>query len=77
MLFSLFISNLGGGGGWVMFFLHFMLFPTFLETNNSGNTFFFRKVRLHLLVKWEVVSPNSRYRELLFFIECFLRVLLC
>ena len=20
-----------------MFFLHFMLFPTFLETNNSGN----------------------------------------
>ena len=34
-----------------MFFLHCMLFPTFLEKNN------------HLLVKWEVCSPNSRYRE--------------
>ena len=35
------ISNLGvvwrGGGGGVMFFLHFMLFPTFLEITNSGN----------------------------------------
>ena len=27
----------GGGGGGVMFFSHFMLFPTFLETK-SGNT---------------------------------------
>ena len=26
-----------GGGGGVIFFLHFMLFPTFLEQNNSGN----------------------------------------
>ena len=25
------------GGGGVMFFLHFMLFPTFLVTKNSGN----------------------------------------
>ena len=33
------ICYLWGGGG--MFFLHFMLFPTFLENNNSGNKFFF------------------------------------
>ena len=31
-----------GGGGGVIFYLHFMLFPTFLETN-LGNNFFFRK----------------------------------
>ena len=36
-----------GGGGNV--FLAFMLFPAFVE--------------LFFLVKWEVVSPNSRYRE--------------
>ena len=24
-----------------MFFLHFMLFPTYLDKNNSGNTFSF------------------------------------
>ena len=30
-------GGLGGGGGGVMFFSHFMLFPTFLE-KNSGNT---------------------------------------
>ena len=63
-----------------------MLFPPFLETNNSGNKLFFLnnsfsynvffvcffyarsisnifwkywKVPLHLLVKWEVVSPNG------------------
>ena len=34
-------------GGGVIFFLHFMLFPTFLEKNNSGNKkqniFLFRK----------------------------------
>ena len=27
-----------GGGGGVMFFSHFMLFPTFLEKKKSGNT---------------------------------------
>ena len=33
-----FVSQIwGGGGGAVMFFSHFMLFPTFLE-NKSGNT---------------------------------------
>ena len=70
----------GGGGGGVMFFSHFMLFPTFIEKNLgiqnnyfSFNVFFvfffvcwkYWKVPLHLqlLVKWEVVSPNSRYRE--------------
>ena len=38
----------GGGGGGGNVFLHFMLFPTFLETNNSGNTkkSFFRKIIL-------------------------------
>ena len=33
--------GLRGGGGEVMFFLHSMLFPTFLEQNNSGNKLFF------------------------------------
>ena len=58
---------------------NFMLFPTFLDEKNLGiqtNYFSFNvssffvcwkycKVPLHLqlLVKWEVVSPNSRYRE--------------
>ena len=67
-----------GGGGGVMFFSHFMLFPTFLEKNLGIQTNYFSfnvffvffcmlqniKVPLHLqlLVKWEVVSPNSRYR---------------
>ena len=80
-LCSDFVSQMWGwfGGGGVMFFSHFMLFPTFLE-KKSGNTnpiishlmfsscFFCMlqniKVPLHLqlLVKWEVVSPNSRYR---------------
>ena len=76
-----FVSQMWGGlgGGGVMFFSHFMLFPTFIEkklgiqTNYfSFNVFFvfffvcwkYWKVPLHLqlLVKWEVVSPNSRYR---------------
>ena len=30
------------GGGGIMFFLHFMLFPTFLE-KNSGNNFNLKK----------------------------------
>ena len=51
-----FLSQMWGGGGGV-FFMFFMLdlFPTFLD-------FFWKylKVPLHLLVKWEVVSPNSR-----------------
>ena len=69
-----------GGGGGVMFFSHFMLFPTFLEkiiweykpiiSHLMFSSRFFlyagniEKVPLHLqlLVKWEVVSPNSRYR---------------
>ena len=33
-----FLSQMWGWfGGGVMFFFHFILFPTFLETNNSGN----------------------------------------
>ena len=38
------LSQVWGGGGGIFFF-HFMLFPTFLETNNSGNTkvFFLEK----------------------------------
>ena len=83
-LFWFCISNVGvvgGGGGGVMLFSHFMLFPTFLEKKiweykiiishlMFSSCFFFVcwkycKVPLHLqlLVKWEVVSPNSRYRE--------------
>ena len=58
-----------------MFFSHFKLFPTFLEKNiweyktiishlMFSSCFFYAgniKVSFHLLVKWEVVSPNSRY----------------
>ena len=74
-----FVSQMWGGGG-VMFFSHFMLFPTFLENKiweyktiishlMFSSCFLcmlkYCKVPLHLqlLVKWEVVSPNSRYRE--------------
>ena len=44
-----------------MFSSRFMLFPTFLDllctrTFNMSE----EKVLLHLLVKWGVVSPNSR-----------------
>ena len=41
-LFCFCISNVGwfGGGGGVMFFSHFMLFPTFLE-NKPGNSFLY------------------------------------
>ena len=58
-----------------MFFSHFMLFPTFLEkkiweykiiiSHLCFVCWKYCKVALHLqlLVKWEVVSPNSRYRE--------------
>ena len=65
-----------GGGGGVMFFSHFMLFPTFLEKKiweyktiishlMFSSCFFvcwkYCKVPLHLqlLVKWEMVSPNT------------------
>ena len=52
-----------GGGGGVDFFLEkqfflisrFMLFSTLKK---------YWKVPLHLLVKWEVVSPNSREGQL-------------
>ena len=37
-----------GGGGGVMFFLHFMLFPTFLETK-FGNTFVRKTVIFYLM----------------------------
>ena len=66
----------GGGGGGCNIFSHLMPFPTFLETKFGiqNNYFSFNvlfvffnagKVPCHLqlLVKWEVVSPNSRYRE--------------
>ena len=66
----------GGGGGCVMFFSHFMLFPTknleyktIISHLMFSSCFFlcwkYCKLPLHLqlLVKWEVVSPNSRYRE--------------
>ena len=76
-----FVSQMWGGGGGVgvMFFSHFMLFPTFLEKNiweyktiishlMFSSCFFLYAgniekcpVHLQLLVKWEAVSPNSRY----------------
>ena len=76
--------GVAGGGG--MFFLHFMIFPTFIEKKILGIKNYCRKsILFHLmvslcffpnifrifleilksapslLVKWEVVSPNSRY----------------
>ena len=53
----------GGGGGGVFYFFfkqfflisHFMVFSTLKK---------YWKVPLHLLVKWEVVSPNSREGQL-------------
>ena len=34
----------------MVFFVHFMLFATFIDKNNSGNTFFFRKaILIHLM----------------------------
>ena len=38
-----------------MFSLRFMLFPTVFRKNKFSG-----KMPLHLLVKWEVVSSNSR-----------------
>ena len=72
ILYSLvLILYLKCGGGGVMFFSHFMLFPTFLEKKiweYKTILFVYWKyckvpIHLQLLVKWEVVSPNSRYRE--------------
>ena len=78
LLYSLvMILYLKYGGGAVMFFSHFMLFPTFIKKKiweyktiishlMFCSCFFvcwkYCKVPLHLqlLVKWEVVSPNSR-----------------
>ena len=74
------IQNLRGGGGglvgcWkIMFFSHFMLFPTFLGIQSNYFSFivffvFFYAGNIEkcpftysYVVKWEVVSPNSRYR---------------
>ena len=44
-----------------MFFSHFMLFPTFLE-KKIWEYKYKSAPSLQLLVKWEVVSLNSRYR---------------
>ena len=62
-LYSDFVSQMWGwfgrGGGGVMFFSHFMLFPTFFVCWK----YCIVPLHLQLLVKWEVVSPNSKYRE--------------
>ena len=61
----------GGGGCWIIFFLekqfflisHFMLFSTLKK----------KILPLHLLVKWEVVSPNSRWGHsllLILYLKC-------
>ena len=72
-----FVSQMWGG---LMFFSHFMLFPTFLEKNiweyktiishlMFSSCFFYAgniekcPFTCSYVVKWEVVSPNSRYRE--------------
>ena len=46
-------KNPGGGGGGIMFLSHFTFYAIF---NIKKNIY----MPLHLLVKWEVVSPNSR-----------------
>ena len=53
-------KNPGGGGVWIFFFRkkilsHFTFYAIFNITKKK-----YWKVPLHLLVKWEVVSPNSR-----------------
>ena len=53
-----FVSQMWGwfGGGGVMFFLHFMLFPTFLEQKNLGiqnNYVSFNVFLMFFLVFWK------------------------
>ena len=58
------VKKSGGGGGGVDFFFRkqfflisrFMLFSTLIKN--------IKEIPLHLLVKWEVVSPNSREGQL-------------
>ena len=45
----------------VFFVFHAILISRFML---FSTLFFFLKVPLHLLVKWEVVSPNSREGQL-------------
>ena len=54
----------GLGGGGVMFFSHFMLDFQHLQKKKiwEYKTIMY-PLHLQLLVKWEVVSPSSRYRE--------------
>ena len=57
-------KNSGGGGGVEqkkfgrLILSHFTFYAIF---NIKKNTI--EKVSLHLMVKWEVVSPNSRYNR--------------
>ena len=58
------LGGLGGGGGGVMFFSHFMLFPTFLEKKSwNTNQFFlytkFKKTRQLGRPR----SPANRFRN--------------
>ena len=56
------MSNMGVvGGGGVIFFLHFMLFPTFLEEINSGN----KKQNIFLFRK-TIVDRNSGNEMMVF-----------
>ena len=53
-----------GGGGWIFFFFRKqILYFTFYAIFNIKKKYI-GKVPLHLLVKWEVVSPNSREGQL-------------
>ena len=56
---DIFISNVGWGGGGVMFFWHFMIFPTFLDKIILGIFFFF-------------LENNSNILFHLMFYSCFL-----
>ena len=60
-------KKFGGGGGGVEFFFfrktilsHFTFYAIF-NIKNKNNI---EKCPLHLLLKWEVVSPNSRWGQL-------------
>ena len=54
----------GGGGGYGFFFLDKTILSDFTFYAIFNIKFFYWKVPLHLLVKLEVVSPNSREGQL-------------
>ena len=59
-------SGGGGGGVWIFFFRKPILsyFTFYAIFNIKKKNIKYWKVPLHLLVKWEVISPNSREGQL-------------